>query len=393
MGTIYHRKDGYWYYQYYGYDKNGYKKRYGISLGKVDEADLPELLKKYDDIYDNPSRQQIVKQQVPLQSSINTYLQHRQQQVNRGNRSPSTFHSDQTALKLFRRFVYDEYGVIMVNDVNRVHLEAFKNFRLNHVSVTTIASNLRHISTFFTWLVDTDHILNNPFAGRKKIKIPKSNSREDIPNQQEWKKLKKYLQTYIDDWIANREPYVWFLAMIFIQLNMGLRIGEASTIKWKQGEQDYGKGHSRSYVYLSDDLTKITIYFKRGRRVLPLTKSIQRVFHHIPRETIRGRKVKPKSLRVQQHIYVFENPYSGKAPLTNSISRMFTKLLINAGIPSKYTTHSLRHGFCVECIRKNINLFKISKYVGHRVSSMTEMYSDHLSVKDFEDIGEQIMNG
>ena len=392
MGTVYKRKDGYWYYQYSGYDKNGYKKRFGISLGKVDEALLPDIVKKYDSIYDNPTRRQISKHQLPLQSAIFNYIHYRHLQVNRGIRSPRTYHSDRSVLTIFNNFIYVTYGVVFVSDITKNHIEAFKEYRLKEVSLSTIGNNLRHISSFFSWLFEQDHILINPFiGGNKKIKIPRSNSREDIPNQHEWRRLKKYLQTYIDDWIDHREPYWWFNAMIYIQMNMGLRIGEASSIKWKQGEQDYGKGHSRNYVYLSDDLSKLTIYFKRGRRVLPLTKSIQRVLQNIPRESILGRKCRSKTISIVQHTYVFENPYTGKPVHPTSIAKMFNKLLAEAGLPLKYTTHSLRHGFCVECIRKNINLFKISKYVGHRVSSMTEMYSDHLSVKDFEDIGEKMM--
>ena len=88
--------------------------------------------------------------------------------------------------------------------------------------------------------------------------------------------------------------------------------------------------------------------------------------------------------------YVFGNPYTNQIRYINTISRDFKKILKDAGIDEKYTTHTLRHGWAVNCIRKDINIYLISKFMGHSVLQVTEMYANHLHSDDFITITKNI---
>jgi len=391
MGTIYKRKDGYYYYQYRTITLNGEKKTVGISLGKdIDKRQLSKLNDKYDKKYDPKFINPFKKSRVSLHQSISDYLEHRQKLVNRDSLSQNTYHSDKMSLNLFLSFCKQSYGVLYIDEITKKSLNRFKEFREESVSDTTIGNNLRHIGSFFTYLVDNDFIESNPV---KEIKIPKSRKRDDddIMSETEWRTLKDYLNNYITKLLNVKEEYDYFKVMIFLQMNLGMRIGEVSTIKWEKDERDVGKGVSRSYVYLSENNSILTINFKRNWRQFKLNKSLQKILNIIPRETKIGRKVRESTHKIIYHKFIFENPYTLKSYPTSSISRFFTRLLREVGVNEKYTTHSLRHGFCVECIRKGIDIFKLSKFVGHKVVQMTEMYSNHLSVSDFDEISEKII--
>ena len=84
--------------------------------------------------------------------------------------------------------------------------------------------------------------------------------------------------------------------------------------------------------------------------------------------------------------YVFGNPYTNKERGLSSISRDFKKLLNECGISPRYTSHSLRHGWAVNQIRLGTDIYKISKFMGHSVIQVTELYANHLSSEDFDEI-------
>ena len=60
--------------------------------------------------------------------------------------------------------------------------------------------------------------------------------------------------------------------------------------------------------------------------------------------------------------YVFGNPYTNESRYSNQISRDFKKLMRELNLNSNYTTHSLRHGWAVNQIRNDSNIYTISKF-------------------------------
>ena len=52
---------------------------------------------------------------------------------------------------------------------------------------------------------------------------------------------------------------------------------------------------------------------------------------------------------------------------------------------TQYSSHTLRHGFITDLIRKDKNIVKIGKIVGHSTTHITELY-EHLISSDLEDL-------
>jgi len=385
-GKLYKRKDGYWYYKYRYIRDDGYVGYKMKSCRTTDALTAEKVKNRFDKIYGvltNPLK----RPRYTLWQLIKEYLSHRKSKVNKSLLSPYTYHSDNSTLNIFNRWIVKKYGRdFYLMDLTKNHIQQFIDYRLNNVSATTTSNNIRHLSSFFSWLVRNDHIESNLVASDK-IEKPKPQRRVDIPTKDEWKILWEYLEKYIKSWKKGKSKYEYLKTIIWIQMNLGMRIGEVTSIKWEQGSDDNGIGHSRSYVYLSKDFNKLTIYFKKRLRVLP-TDMIIDVLQKIPqRHTIRKWRKNRKDIRMK---YVFGNPYTNQIRYINTISRDFKKILKDAGIDEKYTTHTLRHGWAVNCIRKDINIYLISKFMGHSVLQVTEMYADHLHSDDFITITQNI---
>ena len=63
--------------------------------------------------------------------------------------------------------------------------------------------------------------------------------------------------------------------------------------------------------------------------------------------------------------------YNFSEPTVNQTLRKETKL---AGIDKHITYHSSRHTFATLLVMDNVDIYKISKYLGHKSVNMTERY-------------------
>ena len=163
-----------------------------------------------------------------------------------------------------------------------------------------------------------------------------------------------------------------------------MRVGEVLITKWKKGKDDIGENHSFSYVYLNKGYTQLVIHFKRNRRVIPIGKTLTKVLKKVKKDT--GSKVYVLEGHNDTTKRKNKKIIGNGEPLDSSYcSRPLKDLLKEVGVSSHYTTHTIRHGFITELVRKNPNFKKIGDFVGHKYQTMTELYS-HLDTTDMEDI-------
>ena len=377
MGYMYLRKDGHWYYKYKTLDSKGYTKYKCKSCRTKDESTAQIVCKKYDRIYGNLGTNPLLNENHQLVELTEDYLAHRQKSVDRGTLSPNTHRSDFISLHNFINWSRKKYKTraYMLEDLNKKDFQRYMDDRLEDVSPTTVSRDMRHFSSFLSWLVKKDYMKANFIIG-KGLDKPKPKKRVDVPTKDEWKQLWNYVESKV---LNTDAPYDFFYNMIWVQMNMGLRIGEIINMKWKEGQNDHSIGHSRSYIFLDPKLTDLTIYFKRRFRQIPLGE-VSKSLSRIPK-LCKGSKLMKTPMK-----YVFGNPYTNKERGLSSISRDFKKLLNECGISPRYTSHSLRHGWAVNQIRLGTDIYKVSKFMGHSVIQVTELYANHLSSEDFEDI-------
>jgi len=384
MGSLYRNRE-YWVFQYYS---NGNREYVQLGdLGDLTKQDRKELKRKYEVQYEDGQvrTKNNLSTKHGLFSTINIYLLERDKKVRLQTLSSMTVRGDRRRLGYFTDFVKDKFGNIEVEDLSDKVLNDYMDYCSDerNNNKTTIHNNLKVIQGFLKYCDRKGYLISNPY---KMVDIPRPNKKvkEDIPTKKESNTIKEYLNTYIDQYLLDQEKFNLIRVTSYIQIRLGMRIGEIFLMKWKQGVDDVGDDHSYSYVYINSTLNKLTIHFKRKLRYLQLDDRLKNLFTKIKVDT-------------QSKVFVLENrirtdkggknkgrrhkQYTGKKYNSSYPSRPFKTMLRFLDIDDKYSTHSLRHGFVTDRWRKGHSLSHIGVVVGHSDVRMTEVYG-HLDITD-----------
>ena len=187
---------------------------------------------------------------------------------------------------------------------------------------------------------------SNPCVGVRKYK---ENRKQRFLNRLELKKLEESLAR------QEKEQPSSFCSVNAIRLLLytGCRAGEILNLKWDNVHQ---KDH---YIYLDD--TKV------GESARPLNQKVIGVLT----------SMKPK----EGNPYVFYGKVPGK-PLREP-KTAWRKVLKRAGIKG-FRIHDLRHSFASFCLSQGIDLYTLSKLLGHRNIATTARYA-HLELEHLKE--------
>ena len=385
MGSLY-QNGLYW---RFSWRENGKNETVGLDglKGPLSKDQQKKLQRKYEIRYeDNKVKHSNLKTIRTLSKVIGVFMEYRWNKVKTQSLSKNTVGGDELKLRYFKKFVFDRFGDISIEDMDSIVLDDYTDYCRDVLKVnpTTIHNYHKSVQPLIKFCVNKGWMGENPY---KKVDIPKpiKRTKEDIPNRDESKVIKKYLVQYLKDYLKDDEPFNLINMTSYLQIMLGMRIGEVLSMKWKKGKNDVGEKHSLSYVYLNSNLSSLTIHFKRKLRVLPIGQKIE--------ITTLLKKIKNET---KSKIFVFENnrmtkkgrPHkqSTSKPFDNSYcSRPFKRMLRSLEIDDKYSTHSLRHSFVTNLMRKNVSPQKIGNVVGHSSVTMTEVYG-HLDTTDMVDV-------
>jgi len=385
MGSLY-QNGLYW---RFSWRENGKNETVGLDglKGPLSKDQQKKLQRKYEIRYeDNKVKHSNLKTIRTLSKVIGVFMEYRWNKVKTQSLSKNTVGGDELKLRYFKKFVFDRFGDISIEGIDSIVLDDYTDYCRDVLKVnpTTIHNYHKSVQPLIKFCVNKGWMGENPY---KKVDIPKpiKRTKEDIPNRDESKVIKKYLVQYLKDYLKDDEPFNLINMTSYLQIMLGMRIGEVLSMKWKKGKNDVGEKHSLSYVYLNSNLSSLTIHFKRKLRVLPIGQKVE--------ITDLLKKIKDET---KSKIFVFENnrmtkkgrPHkqSTSKPFDNSYcSRPFKRMLRSLEIDDKYSTHSLRHSFVTNLMRKNVSPQKIGNVVGHSSVTMTEVYG-HLDTTDMVDV-------
>ena len=209
------------------------------------------------------------------------------------------------------------------------------------VSVTTINNYIRNLRVFFNWL-DRDYLLRkNPM---KKIQQLKNNRKaKDYISDEDFKRLISHLdKSYFSE---HRD-----LAMIMLMIDTGMRLGECSEL------------------LVSDiNLAKKTILL---RAEITKGRKDRMVFFSSKTETVMRRWVQYKD-RYAESEYLFPTKRGGAISVSN-FETNFKKYLRRAGLKESISPHCLRNNFAKRCLMNGMDVFTLSKILGHSSVKVTE---------------------
>ena len=224
------------------------------------------------------------------------------------------------------------------------------------VSVTTINNYIRNIRVFFNWLEREYIIRKNPM---KRIRQLKYNRQAKVFLSDE--DLKKLLSKFDKSYFTEHRDY----AMIMLMLDSGMRLGECSTLLVTDLEL------ARKRINLRAEETKgrkdRTVYFS------PKTESVLR------------RWLQFKDRYVESD-YLFPVKEHGGAISVGNFETNFKRYINRAGLDEDYCPHCLRNNFAKRCLMNGMDIFTLSKILGHSSVEVTEQA--YLDLTD-DDISKQ----
>ena len=223
-------------------------------------------------------------------------------------------------------------GNITFNAVNEVFLEDLKRYFLSKVSNNTAHTYFSVIKASLRKAYKEKIIHYNPASKVKQIS--KKNSQRVYLTLDEVKKLN---QTECNDIIVK---YAFLFAC-----NTGLRISDIKRLHWDNISFEENK------VIVTQKKTKESLY-------LPLSKSARNILHELM-----SNKNDNKSNKV------FYLPSDGK------IRKDIIKWVKDAGINKSVSFHTSRHTFATLSLSLGVDLYTVSKLLGHTDIKNTQIYA------------------
>ena len=146
--------------------------------------------------------------------------------------------------------------------------------------------------------------------------------------------------------------------LIVIGMNLGLRVSELVTLKWRDVMH---RGHVLPLLYLQRNLTK----GKRPRGVPINTKEAKAILR-LHRSQKNGRSLKPDN-------YLFSGGTKGHL-CCRHINRLLYALFDRAGLSGRLSSHTLRKTFGTILSDRGVNLPVIQELLGHADITTTRKY-------------------
>ena len=244
-------------------------------------------------------------------------------------------------------------------------IESFQNYLLNKKDRTgktvgnnanTVRKKMQRLRGMFKWLVKTKQIQNDPFLTVEKVAPVKGDTKIKLSIEQ--------IQA-IENLDLKERSSLWHVRnyFMFSFYNAGIRFGDLCTLQWKNivdGRLTYKMhktGGQKSIRQLAP-MKKILAYYQDGTE-------------------------KP-----EDYIFpILDQQYSDPMQLrrvSNSrnviVNKQLRKIAELAGIQSRLSFHVSRHSFAHYALKKGMDLYSISKALGHSDLKITQEY-----IKSFDE--------
>lgn len=293
-----------------------------------------------------------------------------------------TMNSYEQTLRLFQRWCYKELGITTVDagseSVIRHYItsiqergkysfyssseqmqlynpERRRDYR-KPVSATTINNYVRNLKAFFSWLAADRYIQRNPMKRVKFLKAERK-AREYLTDAE----FKKLVNSMDKSYFSEHRDYT----MIMLMIDTGMRLGECSMLRVADIDM------SRRQIYIHADIAKGV----RDRSV----------FFSLKTERVLRNWLQFKDRYVESE-YLFPTKKNKMPVNLSSFESNFKGYIRRAKIEKDVTPHCLRNNFAKRCLMNGMDIYTLSRLLGH--SSVTVTEEAYLDLTD-NDIGQR----
>lgn len=306
------------------------------------------------------SQDQVVNEikEFTLSHVINEFIIHLSSTELLGIKSRNTTKYYLSFLIRLQQYVDNQHKDILFSELNEIIFYDFINetakIKLKHSSINTYIRLLKRLCSFANENDYCSKNLSYKFNLLSSSTLPRYFNKDQI----------KAILTQTKN---QKKPLQW--ETIFITfLGTGLRIHELASLKIR--DIDFkdnliftlGKGEKERYVPLYPFVRKVILNYLKATGVTDLNLAKDGyLFSRLPGDN----RSKPISIR--------------------SIQENFKNIVKPLNLDSRFTIHSFRHTFAVNCLKANMQLVYLSQILGHSSPSTTIIYTQ-LIPKDLQKV-------
>lgn len=267
-------------------------------------------------------------------------------------------------LNRWEEYITGELGVNDAEDVTAVHIKKYiqERQRVGCESNSTMNNNIATLKVFFQYLIDEGFIeeQNNPMRRIKNLK-----------------ETKTVIITFNDDEVSRiindirEETYsnVRDKLILIMLFDTGIRVSELCGIKnddiARRHILIHGKGSKQRLVYISNIMRR---YMKKY-------------------EELRAERFKKKdSSEIEDYYFLDQSAVKLSRSRINKILKEHCR---NAGVRKEVrcSPHDCRHYFAQKQLKNGIDIYSLSRLLGHFDTQITAKYLRGLEQEDILDIG------
>ena len=267
-------------------------------------------------------------------------------------------------VRTFTQMMDADYPDVELEDVKPLHIKAYieKRMKMNRESNATLNGNLSTLRVFFKFAIDEGYIEEqyNPIRRTRNLK-----------------ESRRVIQTFNDEEVINilrctgEETYSQLrdkVIVIFL-FETGIRVSELCDIKNSDISRTniliHGKGGKERLVYISSTMRRYMRKYEKAR---------QQRFN--------------KRLDFEIEDNYFLDQSAGRLSRSR-INKILKKYCVQAGVRDEVrcSPHDCRHYFAQKQLRNGIDVYTLSRLLGHYDTSITAKYLRGLSQEDVLDAG------
>ncbi|QNF29633.1 tyrosine-type recombinase/integrase [Metabacillus elymi] len=255
--------------------------------------------------------------------------------------------------KQLRLFLLEKRGINELENITAHDLKSYVRLKQKDgLQPQSIVSMFKMIKAFFNWCVKEGYLKENISKNVETPKVPKKILKGFTESE---------VQAMIDAFTYKNYFEARNKAIIAMLSDCGLRAMEIRGLETKNLKETTilvnGKGNKERYIFISPALKKILIRYER-----------------IKKEYFKDKHSYSKSYFLS---------YKGDQISHVGLDKVIKEAGIRVGIEDKRVSpHTFRHFFSVQCILNGIDIYTLSKLLGHSEISTTQRYLQ--SLEDFE---------
>lgn len=260
------------------------------------------------------------------------------------------------------RFIKEEKKVTTLTKVDASWIEDFQDFLLTEGgpkkengepdgnSPNTVRKKLQRLKGMFNWLIKNNELKNDPFTTVEKVKAERVNSKTKLTFQQ----IKS-----IQDLSLEKGSYHWHVKNYFLYsfYNAGIRFGDLCTLTWDN---------------LIDGRLVYSMHKTGKQKSIKQLEPMKEILDLYRTEDVSGSDyIFPILDKKHDDPMELRRRISTNNVLTN---KRLKKIATKAGIDANISFHVSRHSFAHYALKKGMDLYSISKALGHSDLKITEQY-------------------